>query len=86
MTPATPKRSPEEVARIGDEIFERVVKPRLTPADDGKYVAIDIGSEKYEIDDSDYAAVMRLHGRLPGADVWLTRAGHPTAYQMRHRQ
>jgi hypothetical protein len=81
MTPAAPKRSREEVAKLGQEIFERRVKPNLTLEDDGKYVAIDIASEEYEIDADDYTAVMRLHGRKPGAEVWLMRAGYPAAYR-----
>jgi hypothetical protein len=86
MTPAQPKRSAEEVARLGQAIFDRVVRPTLKPEDDGKYVAIDIDTEEYELDVSDYAAVLRLHGRMPGAEVWLMRAGYPTAYQMRRKQ
>jgi hypothetical protein len=82
-TPATPRRSPEEVAKLGQAIFERRVKPNLTPADDGKYVAIDIATEEYEIDPDDYAAVMRLRDRMPNAEMWLLRAGHPTAYLLR---
>jgi hypothetical protein len=82
MTPAAPKRSPEEVARLGTEIFERRVRPTLTPADDGKYVAIDLATEEYKIDADDYAAVMSLHAQHPGAEVWLLRAGYPAAYKL----
>ena len=81
MTPPTPQRR-EEIARLGQEIFERRVRPQLKPEDDGKYVAIDIATEEYEVDSDDYAAVMRLHGRAPGAQVWLMRAGFPAAYKL----
>ena len=37
---------------------------------------------RYEIDVDDYAAVARLRSRKPAADVWLMRAGYPTAYKM----
>ena len=82
MTPVTPKRSSEEVAKLGEEIYERRVRPTLTPEDHGKYVAIDIVSGEYEVDSDDYTAVMRLRGRIPGAEVWLTRAGFPAAYKL----
>jgi hypothetical protein len=82
MTAAAPRRNRDEVARLGQEIFERRVKPNLKPEDDGKYVAIDITTEEYELDADDYTAVMRLRGRMPGAEMWLTRAGHPAAYKL----
>jgi hypothetical protein len=82
MTPAAPRRSPEEVARIGNEIYERRVKPLLKPEDDGKFMAIDIVSGEYEVDSDDYTAVMRLRGRIPGAEIWLMRAGFPAAYKL----
>ena len=76
--PATgPSRSPEELARLGGEVFDRRVRPSLRPEDDGKFVAIDVLSGEYEIDSDDYAAVTRLRARVPSADVWLARAGSP---------
>ena len=77
--PATgPPRSPEELARLGGEVFDRRVWPSLRPEDDGKFVAVDVVSGEYEVDGDDYAAVARLRARVPSADVWLARAGSPT--------
>jgi hypothetical protein len=82
--PATePRRSPEEIARLGAEVFDRHVRPTLRPEDDGKFVAIDIGAGDYELDEDDYAAVTRLRKRRPSAEVWLGRVGQPAAYRMR---
>jgi hypothetical protein len=78
-----PRRNPEEVARLGAEIFHRRIRPTLQPADDGKFVAIDVATGDFELDDDDYAAVARLRTRYPSAEVWLERAGQTTAYQMR---
>ena len=83
MSTTEPRRSPEELARLGAEVFDRHVRPVLRPEDDGKFVAIDVGTGDYELDDDDYAAVTRLRARRPEAEVWLERAGQPTAYQMR---
>lgn len=77
------RRSLEEIARLGAEAFGRHVQPALRPEDDGKFVAIDIGTGDYELDADDYAAVMRLRQRRPSAEVWLERVGQPAAYQMR---
>ena len=83
MPIAEPRRTPEELARLGSEILDRRVKPSLRPEDDGKFVAIDVQSEDHEIDEDDYAAVSRLLARTPAADVWLGRVGQPAAYRMR---
>ena len=81
MPAAEPRRSLEELARLGAEAFERRVRPSLLPAADGKFVAVDVDSGNYEVDEDDYAAVTRLRTRLPAAEIWLLRAGHPAAYR-----
>ena len=78
----TTQRTLDELAGLGANIFDRQVRPALGPEDDGKFVAIDVGSGDYEIDEDDYAAVARLRSRRPAADVWLMRAGYPTTYRM----
>lgn len=72
-----------DVERRGQEAFDRHVRPKLRPEDDGKYVAIEIGTGDYEVDADDYTAVIRLRSRHPGGDIWLERAGQPTAYKLR---
>ena len=83
MHATDPRQSPEEVARLGAEVFDRQVRPTLQPGDDGKFVAVDIKSGDHELDEDDYAAVTRLRARRPSADVWLGRVGQPAAYRMR---
>lgn len=82
--PATePRRSPEEIAVLATEAFDRSVRPLLRPEDDGKFVAMDIDIGAYELDDEDYAAVTRLRNRSPSAEIWLGRVGQPAAHRMR---
>lgn len=77
----TTKRTLDELAALGGDIYDRQIRPSLRPEDDGKFVAIDVETGDYELDDDDYAAVMRLRARRPGADIWLMRAGYPTTYR-----
>jgi hypothetical protein len=86
MPTTEPRRIPEETARLGQEILDRTVRPALRPEDDGKFVAIDITTSDYELDEDDYTAVTRLRSRRPSAEVWLGRVGQPAAYHMRQRQ
>jgi hypothetical protein len=78
--PATDSsHSPEQLARLGAEVIDRRVRPELRPEDEGKFIAVDVVSEEFEIDADDYTAVMKLRARVPGADIWLARAGYPAA-------
>ncbi len=83
MSATEPRLSREELARRGDDTFTRLVRPVLRPEDDGKFVAVDVESGTFEVDEDDHAAVSRLHRRVPGAQVWLVRAGYPTAHRLR---
>jgi hypothetical protein len=75
---AATQRSLNELAVLGADIFDRQIRSALRPEDDGKFVAIDVETGDYEIDEDDYTAVARLRARKPTADVWLLRAGYPT--------
>ena len=83
MPTTQPRRTPEELAQLGSEIFERVVRPALKPEDDGKFVGIDVATSDYEIDEDDYTAVMRLRARHPSGEFWLERVGQPAACRIR---
>jgi hypothetical protein len=72
-----PRYSKEEFARRGNEVYERVVQPRLTDADNGKFVAIDIERGTFEIDADEIAASHRLLARNPDAQIWFRLVGSP---------
>jgi len=71
-----------EIDRRGTEAYERCVAPRLRPEDKGKFVAVDIETGEFELDIDDYEAIERMHQRRPGANLWLMRVGHSTAYRI----
>ncbi len=78
--PERKRRYPlEEFARRGRDIYSRVVRPVVEPGDRGKYVAIDIDSEGYEIDPDEREAASRLLHRYPEAQIWMERVGHAGA-------
>jgi hypothetical protein len=68
-------RDREEIARRGDEIYERDIRPRLGPGDEGKFVLIDIESGDHEVDRDELAASDRLLARHPEARVWMRQVG-----------
>ncbi len=76
-----PRYSKEEFARRGDEMYERIVRPQLQAGDTGKFVALDIETGAYEIDNKDISASRRLRSKFPNAQVWLVRVGSRYAYR-----
>jgi hypothetical protein len=82
MPATTPRHSKEDLARIAMEILHTQIEPSLPPEDKGKFVAIDVNTGEFEIDANDYQAFAKLDARLPEAEMFLARAGYPTAYQM----
>ena len=71
------RRSREETARLGDEIYERDIRQQVEVDHRGEYVAIDVDSGSWAISDDLRAAAKRLRTQRPSAiDVWLLRVGH----------
>ena len=72
--------SQEEIARRGQEIYARVVRPTLSEADIGKFVEVDIESEDYEMGQDLIKVAHRLLERRPDAQMWLERVGYVAAH------
>jgi hypothetical protein len=70
-----PQRTFDELAHLAGDVFDRQLRPALRPEDHGKFVAVNVDTGDYEIDEDDYTAVTRLLLRNPAADTWLLRAG-----------
>lgn len=82
MSAAKMEETEEQFCKRAAALYEKVVKPKLTPDDVGKFVAIDANTGEFEVHDQDVVAGERLFARLPEAKMWLERAGFPTAYRI----
>jgi hypothetical protein len=71
----------EEFARRGNEIYDRDIRLLVERDHKGKYVAIDIETGAWEMDDSEMAAGDRLRLRVPDAQTWLMRVGYPYVHR-----
>ena len=61
-----------EVLNRGLAIYERYIAPRLNVEDEGRYVAVDMNSGKWEIADTREATEI-LRARVPDADIFLLK-------------
>jgi hypothetical protein len=72
-----PRYSKEEFARRGDKIYESQVRQQIEEGNHGKIVAIDIETGVFEVADELLTASKQLLARLPDAQTWFVRIGHP---------
>lgn len=72
----------ERTARLGNEIYHRVVAGQLSSADKGRVVAIDVNSESWTIGKNGILAASELRGVKPEADVWLVRVGSKAYHRL----
>ena len=75
MTVKKSRCSTEELARRGDEIYDRKIRP-LVPQHRGEFAAIDVKSGAYEIDKDHLTSVHRLRKRFPNAQIWGRKVGY----------
>ena len=77
---AQPQYTSQEIARRGEEIYEREFRDRLEPAETGKFLVIDIGTGDYEIDTDEVAALQRAIARNPDGPRYLKQIGFAVAH------
>ena len=76
-TPARRRRPRKEAVRLGKQIYQRDVLPRVEADHFGEYVAIDVETGDWAVADTTRAAVERLRKRRPDAlDVLCERVGY----------
>ena len=73
--------APDTIAARGEEWLERI-RDEVEPGNRGRFLAIDIETGDYEIDNDDFAAIQRAAKRHPGAVFYVTRIGYPWAHKL----
>ena len=82
LRPTAPTRPKEEIARLGDEVYERDVRGQVETDHHGEIVSIDVDSGSWAIGDSILEAVDRLRVQRPEAiDVWSLRVGYRAVHK-----
>lgn len=72
----------EEVARRGEEIYERYIRSKVELEHRGMFIAIDVESGDYEIDSRAIEATHRVSARHPNGERFLMRIGFPVPHQI----
>jgi len=77
--------SDDEFARRGNKIFEEHVRPNVDgEAEAHKFVAIDVETGAYAVDEDERQATQRLLDRQPDARgrIWFRRVGFESAHRL----
>lgn len=72
----------DELARMGDEIYENKVRPLVEEGNKGKIVAIDVESSDYKVDKDTLKASQYLIDKNPDAQIWCVRIGHRAVFRI----
>jgi hypothetical protein len=68
-----------ELARQGQEYYDRALRAKLEPKHKGEYLVLDVETGEYEIDEDERAALQRARSRKPHTVFYILGVGHPTA-------
>ena len=74
--------NPTDLMKMGQAMYRKDILPRMTDADRGMFVVMDIASGDYEMDIRGADARTRLERRRPDAVTHLERVGSPAPYKM----
>ncbi len=74
--------SAEEIARLGDALYEAEIQPNLPVAAHGQVVALDVTSHAYVVADNAVIASQQLLARYPEAEIWCVRVGERSLHRI----
>jgi hypothetical protein len=74
--------SPDDIARLGNAIYQRDIHDRVMPQLKGHFLVLDIESGDYEVDLDDLSAEEALRARRPTGVFFGLRIGYATAYAL----
>lgn len=71
------ERAREEVARRGEELYERSIRAIVEAGNEGSIVVMDVDSGAYAIADELLGAARRVRQQHPDARLYAMRIGFP---------
>lgn len=69
--------SRHEIVQRGSDIYERNIRPLVDPQHQGKFIAVDVETGAYEMDEDMLSATKRLRQRRLEAVMYTLRVGFP---------
>jgi hypothetical protein len=76
----SPLLSRDEIAKLGQELYERIRAQVEVAENIGKIVSIDIETGEYEVGDELVETSLRSQSKHPRAPLWAERIGFDAVY------
>lgn len=74
--------SPKIIAERGEKIYQDKLKDNLEIDKKGKYVAIEVETERYFIEDTPEEALQKAKQEFPDSIFYLIKIGYPGIYNV----
>lgn len=74
-----PRFTATEIASRARTLYESDIRAKVEPENQGKYLAVDVETGKYEVGDDYAVLVQRLRARHPDPAIHVMRVGYPAA-------
>ena len=75
------ERTAEEIARLGQQLYDTRLKALLEPDHNDEFVVINVENGDYFLDTSDLDALRAARTEYPAQVLFLARVGAETAYR-----
>ena len=69
----------EDLARRGEEYYDRVLRAKLEPEHVGQYLVLDVETQDYELDANQVVAMQRAEAKHPDTLFYIMRVGYRAA-------
>ncbi|MBM4033694.1 MAG: hypothetical protein FJ291_18200 [Planctomycetes bacterium] len=70
------------LARRGQAYYDEHLRARLEPEHDGRFLALDVETGDYEVDEDEMAAIQRARAKHPQTLFYVLRIGHRAAHRI----
>ena len=74
--------SSEQIVELGENLYAQNLRDQLEPQHDGKFLALDVETGEYELDEDKLAAIDRARSKRYDAPLYILRVGYPTAVKL----
>jgi hypothetical protein len=79
---ATNQYTPEQVTKLGEDIYFSKLQSKLEPKENGKYIVLDVESEKYFVNEDLMVAINEAQAKFPESLFYIASIGSITRPMM----
>ena len=71
-----------QIVELGEDFYAQNLRDQLEPQHNGEFLALDVETGEYELDEDKLAAIDRARSKRYDAPLYILRVGYPTAVKL----